>query len=75
MTPTTNADGNLTRAGIEDRICYCRRELQALERVRADMGCRTCWNFDGRECKTYGQVPADFIPKGCDDWEFNDVPF
>jgi len=72
---TTNAAGNLTRAGIEDRIGYCQRELLALERIHGDMGCRTCWNFDGAACKSYGPVPAEFVAKGCDDWEFNDCPF
>ncbi len=71
----TNASGNLTRAGLEDRICYCQRELQSLQRIQGDMGCRTCWSFDGTVCKTYGPVPVEFIPKGCDDWEFNDCPF
>lgn len=75
MTPHTNPAGNLTRAGLEDRIGYCQRELQALQRIQGDMGCRTCWSFDGSACKTYGPVPPEFVAKGCDDWEFNDCPF
>lgn len=65
----------MTRLDLQDRLNYCRRELDFLTNVQT--GCDRCDHFNGdtKTCKTFGPVPADFIAQGCDDWEFNDVPF
>lgn len=65
----------MTRTEFADRIGYCKRELEFLQRVQQDMGCRTCCKFKDDTCATFGPVPPEFVAKGCDEWEFDDCPF
>ena len=66
----------MNRTEFEDRMHACRRELEALQAVHADMGCRTCWHYAAPTCGLYkSPVPAEFVPNGCDQWDYNDVPF
>lgn len=39
--------------------------------------CNTCIHFEsGKRCTKFDQVvPADFQEKGCDEWEFDGVPW
>lgn len=65
----------MTRNEFEDRLNYCRRELVFL--LEQKINCTTCSLFvrDAKVCQRFGQVPDDFIEKGCDEWDFDDVPF
>ena len=63
----------MTRLEFEDRICAVRKELKYLEAVKP--GCTACDHYDKNTCKLYGQIPADFVEIGCDQWEFMDTPF
>jgi hypothetical protein len=65
----------MNRLEFQDRLNFCRRELEALQAVQ--IGCRSCAQFDalGRACKKYGAVPEGFIAQGCDEWEYDDIPF
>lgn len=63
----------MNRNEFQDRLNYCRRELQWLEAQSCD--CSTCAMRTDNICKTYGPIPAEFMAQGCDEWVFDDVPF
>jgi hypothetical protein len=66
----------MSRAALEDRICYCKRELAELEQTKTD-----CFSCDRRkygknECMKYGAIPSEFMSRtDCPDWEYNSIPF
>lgn len=38
--------------------------------------CTRCAHNDQRgACAKFGPIPADFMTVGCDQWEFDEVPF
>lgn len=65
----------MNRAEFQERVNYCKRELDFLMAVEA--GCNRCAKFSSssKKCADFGEVPADFIAIGCDNWIFDDVPF
>ena len=64
----------MNRTELDDRISYCRRELQNLEGIPTN--CTRCTHYrHANECAKYGPIPAEFVARGCDEWEFDDVPF
>ena len=65
----------MTRTELADRIDYCQKELTHLQSVNAN--CQSCIFrvTETRDCSKYGPIPADFMLKGCDDWQYDDVPF
>jgi hypothetical protein len=50
---------------------------QMLERLSAiTVSCRTCEQFSGVRCLKYDSIPpAEVVAVGCDEWEFDGVPF
>lgn len=64
----------MNRTEFQDRLNYCRREFEMLSNVKTD--CTRCVNNDQRgACAKFGQIPADFMSVGCDQWDFDEVPF
>jgi hypothetical protein len=66
----------MSRASLEDRICYCRRELADLEATKTN--CHSCdrKRYNLNECMKHGPVPVEFLENtDCPDWEFNSIPF
>lgn len=65
----------MNRNEHQDRIDYCKRELEWL--LATPTNCTTCTQFvsDPKVCKRFGPVPDEFINQGCNEWEFDDVPF
>lgn len=65
----------MNRRKYQDRIDYCRRELEWL--MAQPINCTTCAQFDrdAKVCKSFGPVPDDFVAKGCDEWDFDEIPF
>jgi hypothetical protein len=40
------------------------------------VACKSCQHFDGTRCLQFGEAPPpEVIQAGCDDWEFDGVPF
>lgn len=64
----------MKRTELQDRIGYCRRELEMLEKVKTD--CTRCSHNDQHgACRKWGPIPQEFMAVGCDEWEFDEVPF
>ena len=65
----------MNRTELQDRLNYCKRELDMLENVTPN--CMRCLMKDATApvCQKYGPIPAEFLVIGCDAWEFDDVPF
>jgi hypothetical protein len=65
----------MNRLEFQDRLNFCRRELEALAAVR--IGCGTCARFENtnRACKKFGPVPAGFSGQECEEWDYDDIPF
>lgn len=67
----------MSRSQLEDRINYCKRELDWLLSVQTN--CHNCdsLKYKSSHCMKYDQdVPADYMVRNdCPDWQFNDVPF
>lgn len=63
----------MTRTEYTDHVANLRKELAFYEAVKP--GCMGCSFFADSVCNKHGPVPADFIAAGCDEWNFDDVPF
>ena len=66
----------MSRATLEDKICYCKRELASLEATITN--CHSCdrKRYNLNECMKHGHVPVQFLEStDCPDWEFNSIPF
>lgn len=64
----------MTRTELDDRISYCRRELQTLEAIATN--CTRCEHYrHANACAKYGPIPPEFVAQGCDEWTFDDIPF
>ncbi len=66
----------MNRAQFENHVELQRRLVEFYEKY--PRGCAGCVYFkqESAFCDYYKQtVPADFQPKGCDQWEYDDVPF
>lgn len=65
----------MTRNELTDMILDTKKALAFYEGIKPN--CTGCMLFvaDANVCKRYGPVPAEFIETGCDDWEYDDVPF
>jgi len=47
------------------------RTLNAIE-----TSCAQCDHFMQGKCMKFNaQIPAEFVAKGCEDWEWNGIPF
>jgi len=41
-----------------------------------DTGCTQCDHFMQGKClKFNAQIPPEFVAKGCEDWEWDGIPF
>jgi hypothetical protein len=66
----------MSRAALDDRISYCRRELAELEKTQTN--CFSCdrKKYEINECMKYGPVAVEFLARtDCPDWEFQSIPF
>lgn len=66
----------MSRASLEDRILWCKRELVQLENMVTN--CSSCDNkkYNRNECIKYGPVPFEFTQRtDCPDWTFESIPF
>lgn len=64
----------MNRNEFEDHIAACRREYEWL--TAYDRGCKGCSKYQGAVCTQFKAAPpADFIPQGCDHWDYDEVPF
>jgi hypothetical protein len=64
----------MTRNELTDRIGYAERDLAFLRQLKTN--CTTCDHYQGGYCKKHqGNPPPDFAAVGCDDWNYDDVPF
>lgn len=63
----------MTRNDLVDRIGFAERDLKWLKSLQPN--CTNCDDFDKGACKRFGPVPPDFVQQGCDQWNYNDVPF
>jgi hypothetical protein len=65
----------MNRNEFQDRLNYCRREFEMLSAARTD--CTRCANNDATAnvCQKFGPIPVEFVAQGCDEWEFDEVPF
>ena len=67
--------GSMNRRELTDMILDTKKALTFYEGIAPN--CTTCLLSDGdaNVCKRFGPVPADFVAQGCDEWEFDEVPF
>jgi hypothetical protein len=63
----------MTRIELDVQRTALRRMLTTLDAVKVE--CRTCGAWAGATCEKYGPPPADVVPVGCDEWQFDDIPF
>ena len=66
----------MSRAPLEDRILWCKRELAELEATKTD--CYSCDNkkYGRNECMKHGVIPFEFMSRtDCPDWAFQSIPF
>ena len=65
----------MNRHELTDMILDSKKVLSFYEGIHT--GCAMCEHFirDARTCKKHGPVPHDFVEQGCDEWEWDDVPF
>lgn len=66
----------MTRNDIIDRIGYAERELNWLRGLHPN--CTNCDDFtkEAGFCKRHGgNPPPEFVQQGCEQWNFDDVPF
>lgn len=66
----------MNRAAFEQLIEGQRRMLQFYE--EQPRGCASCTQFQQSTqfCVRFSdKVPSDFQPKGCEQWDFNEVAF
>ncbi len=64
----------MNKQELHDRIGYCQRELVFLQEVQTN--CTRCKHYVNDDCLKFGQkVPQEFVAVGCDEWEFDEVPF
>lgn len=53
------------------------QELEEIERSSA-LGCSSCNHFASSTSfctKHKAVVPAEFVTQGCDEWQYDDIPF
>jgi len=65
----------ISRAVFQEILGFHRDRVQLLERVPA--GCASCLHLGpGNQCKKWKEsVPADFMAAGCDEWQYDQIPF
>jgi len=67
----------MSRAQLEDRINFCKRELDYLMALKPS--CNNCENIRYKTafCNKFQQeVPAEYLHgNDCPEWSFDDVPF
>lgn len=65
----------MNRNELTDMILNHKNALAQFEAVST--GCRDCaWvEKDTPVCRKHGPIPDDFIEQGCDEWDWDDVPF
>jgi hypothetical protein len=63
----------MTRVELDVQRTALRRMLNTLDAVKVE--CRTCIAWAGATCEKYGPPPADVVSVGCDEWQFDDIPF
>lgn len=65
----------MNRALLEGEKKALQARLDVLERIKPD--CNSCINLSASgDCLAHkASVPDDFKKTGCDQWEWDDVPF
>lgn len=61
---------------LKNRIEMLEKEL-TFHKSLLSIGCANCLHIEGtRTCMKWELiVPDDYFKKGCDDWEFDNIPF
>lgn len=67
----------MSNAYIEVRINIARREMEYWQKLAKNKSCNDCKNFEARGCKLANGVtpPPEVISKGCDSWDWDQIPF
>lgn len=64
----------MTRIEIQTKIELFRRELRTLEAIK--IHCGNCEHFAYSQCQKFQAVPpADVQAVGCDEYEYDEIPF
>jgi len=63
-------------AEIEIKINIARREMQFWQGVLADKRCGNCTEYVQDVCQKYNaEPPGKAREPGCDDWDWDQIPF
>jgi len=63
-------------AEIELKINVLQREMDFWRGVLADKRCGNCTHYDFGMCKKYDATPPEGDKQpGCDDWDWDQIPF
>jgi hypothetical protein len=61
---------------IEVKISIARREMEYWQGILSRKSCKNCEFYSMPECmKHEANPPPDVVPVGCDDYEYDGVPF
>lgn len=67
----------MNRNELRERIRWLQNDLKHVQSIAPN--CTNCESFTNgfneHACKQYGPVPADFIQVGCDNWNYDEIPF
>lgn len=71
---------NITRPEIAVMLPAARKALAELEEVKrqSDEGCKRClhWVQGKHYCEKHqSEVPIEYQPQGCDNWQIDPIPF
>ena len=63
-------------AEIQVKINIAQREVDFWRGILTNKGCKTCTQYAMPECdKFQAAPPPDVVASGCDEWEFDGIPF
>lgn len=64
----------MNRNDLTDRIAFAERDLAFLRNLTTN--CTSCDDYQVGYCKRHqGNPPPEFVSVGCEQWNYNDVPF
>ena len=65
------------RAGeIRVKIKVLMNEAQIWSDILEKKSCRDCQEFLGNECRKYNaEPPPEVVKTGCDEWNWDEIPF
>ena len=70
-----NGPTKMNRTELGEKIRYMLDELKWLQDIEPN--CHRCLHCTVAEskCAKFGEIPPDFMAHGCDNWEYDLVPF